>query len=622
MAATASKVVKHRGCAFDPRAADTLLTFTRGHWKLWNKQEASIDVSHNDTSEAYTAACWGPAVSGSAGGQYFALGCASGRVQRWDQRSSEQIGPVAEAFHAVLRGADAAIAALVASQPDRAAVFAGCYATPDILEIGVLDGTTRMSFKASKVDIVQLAASRSGTEWLLSAGTNTALKLWRLPDKGADVVPQAQARLVAPANSPTCIDIWSTGERVLALCADDSMQVDVFSCAEPGGEATPGGKTTAALVLSSHERIRTAHFTPPGPGAAGAASSQLAVVGFGVSLVACWIIGSEHLSASVKTPRAVAPSFIVMAEELGGRILCANTVVLPPVLNVAYGAAAQPAFAEVRPPAAKGDSAIIEPCSAPAALKPSDTKAKTKQEKEAKLKKEAAKTPTVLGPLEAVTSRCRTSRTESATQENIEPLKKRQKVAPGGLSVAPVVRQALRSKDESSVNEALATDDFRVIRATIAELSGPEAFDLLQECTTRLMSQTRRGRSICYWIQQVLVHHCAFIGAQPVLRNALQPLQDAFQARCSSHMALSRLRGRLQMLMNFGTHQAKAKLPGDAAAPVQQTPLLHYVEGDEDVDESSAKDTSSDAGGTDASDEGMGMDSDDDFLSDLEGDTL
>merc|ERR1712232_491528 len=108
----------------------------------------------------------------------------------------------------------------------------------------------------------------------------------------------------------------------------------------------------------------------------------------------------------------------------------------------------------------------------------------------------------------------------------------------GGLSIAPMARQGLRSKETSQLEHVFSTSDRRVIDSTVSELSGAEAFDLLQECTKRLVQVPVHGQNICNWIQSVLTKHCAFIAAQPALRGALEPLHDALQARASLHRSL------------------------------------------------------------------------------------
>merc|ERR1712151_394051 len=147
---------------------------------------------------------------------------------------------------------------------------------------------------------------------------------------------------------------------------------------------------------------------------------------------------------------------------------------------------------------------------------------------------------------------------------------------------APVVRQALRSKDGQSMDKVLQTCEKRVVDSTICELTGAEAFDTLQECTKRLMTQPIRAPILSLWIQRVLIRHFGFIHSQPVLRDALQPLVDAFEARISTHRELVRLQGRLQTAQKFGRQLLeKKKQERDNLFE----PLQVYIEGDEEVPE-------------------------------------
>ena len=54
------------------------------------------------------------------------------------------------------------------------------------------------------------------------------------------------------------------------------------------------------------------------------------------------------------------------------------------------------------------------------------------------------------------------------------------------ISQAPLVRQALSSKDSQIFEKVFSKKDPNVIAATVEELSGTEAFDLLQEATIKL----------------------------------------------------------------------------------------------------------------------------------------
>merc|ERR1712066_449941 len=138
-------------------------------------------------------------------------------------------------------------------------------------------------------------------------------------------------------------------------------------------------------------------------------------------------------------------------------------------------------------------------------------------------------------------------------------------------------------------DKVLQTCEKRVVDSTVAERTGAEAFDTLQECTKRLMTQPIRAPILSLWIQRVSIRHYGFIHSQPILRGALQPLVDAFEARISTHRELVRLQGRLQMAQKFGLQVLEKK---KQEKETLHEPLLVYVEGDEEVPE---EESSSDA---------------------------
>lgn len=613
----AKEITKRRGCSFGPPTEGALLTFVGSRWKLWGEKERAVEANHNDSVEIYTTACWGRAATSSDnvdGSQYIALGCASGRVQVWDPSSNAPLGPVCDAFHAISRGLDSAVTALAASQPSRASIFVACIGVPEILEVGVLDGQTRTSIRAGKKGVLRLASSPFGPEWLISVAMGSALKVWNLTDVAPGASPPAHARLAGPASIASCMDLRSTSTRVFALCADDSTQVNVYSCSAKG-DASAGaerpGPCPATFVLSSHERIHTARFSQDT--ADGAKTSRIRAVGVGAAVVVCWSFNAERAEALAESgaSKTIAPAFVVTADELGGRVLDAHFAAVAEngSLVVAYGNFANPCFASAKAPAVKGDAVTIQPLANSEVLPesadhasstPRDPRARKAASKAwaagkaAEIREaEQNKHPTVLGPLEASVARRPAGLKRSAAavegaagaEELVAKRAKAVEGAGGAISLAPVVRQALRAKDGSSVDKVLESSDQRVMDSTVAELSGAEAFDLLQECTQRLVSHTGSVQNLCGWIQRALLHHCAFVRSQPFLHKALQPLHDAFESRSGSHRTLVQMRGRLRALSSFGRQAVERK---NQEAVTVRAPLLQYTEGDEDDDGASS----------------------------------
>eukprot|EP00931_Biecheleriopsis_adriatica_P032556 TRINITY_DN18993_c0_g1_i1.p1 TRINITY_DN18993_c0_g1~~TRINITY_DN18993_c0_g1_i1.p1 ORF type:complete len:625 (-),score=151.44 TRINITY_DN18993_c0_g1_i1:83-1957(-) len=612
-----------KGYLFAPEEVGALLTHAGGRWKLWKEQEATVEVNFNDPSEVYTAACWlAPAGSGR---HVLVLGCANGSIQAWDSSTGELLGR-STGFRSLVQGAECGVSALAASSHSRGTVFASSFGTPEVLEVGVLDGEVRGSFRSGKAGLCCLAAAlaHGGQEWLLAAAPNTALKIWQLPGHGATLrnLKKAHKRLAQPANAATSVDLCCLGGRLLAACADGTMQVDFFDLGAESG--TKGAGELQALpstrILSCRERVRSVLFARHV--STGGSSGRLVVIGYAQHIVACWAFDMGVADASGKT---VAPAFVVAQAELGGSILCARADSANAAaagdsgmdsdklaIVVAYGSSAKPLFAHVRAPRAKEGVRIVplgrESIRAKAAEEPGSAR---------DILGGAPKiSPTVLGPAEIAASR-----QQKRAAEEDGPAQKRQKqpmpgsrpaTAGSNLSLAPILRQGLRAKDSSSLDKTLVLKDRDLMETSVAELSGSEAFDLLQECAKRLLERPMEGQVFCAWIQRVLLHHCGFIASQPALQEALRPLHDSTAARCASHRSLVRLRGRLQSLVSHGKQVLERKEQEQATV---RAPLLEYVEGDEDAqgeeDESDEEEPDDEEEDDDDDDEDIDLDADD-----------
>jgi len=402
--------------------------------------------------------------------------------------------------------------------------------------------------------------------------------------------------------------------------------------ASPGGDGQGGasakGALSAAFVLSSHERILMAHFVATAASPAASQKARTTVIGSGASVVALWSFKPERGAGGVAgaSPRTVAPIFTVSAEALGGRVLCARPAIAAEVPGgtatgaiVAFGPAGKPSFARLGAPAERGGDASVEVFATPEGAGEEVAAAD-------KAKAAVAAEATVLGPLEVAVARNQPQRKRAndraAETEEGAASAKFQRLgidaasggvrAPGGISIAPPLRQALRSKDRAALGKLLEqhSKNERLIISTASDLSGAEAFDLLQECTAELVAFPLKGKGLCMWVTHVLTIHCAFISSQPVLHRALQPLLDVMQTRCSNYRTLTKLQGRLKLLHSVGRQLLQRR---QAEREIVQEPLLDYKEGDDDVDEEVSSEGGDEAA---AEDDASGLDSDEDLFAD------
>ncbi|CAJ1353210.1 unnamed protein product [Effrenium voratum] len=564
-----------RACLFAPEELGGLLIRSGGRWKLWKEREAAVELYHNDEKETYTAACWAPPSQA-----WLVLGCASGRLQCWE--ASAELLCQAEAFRTLARGAESSVTAL-AAVAKRGTVFAACAGVPEVLEVGVADGMTRSSFRSGKTGLCGLAATSSDADWLLSASPGAPLKLWRLPAAGAVLtdLKKAKKRFKGPAQSATCLELLCIERHIYVLCADGTAQVEFFDAdMDSEGENGKQAPATSTRVLSCHERLGDVRLARHKAGG----SLGLLAIGYGATILACWTF-----DAGAHAARTVVPTFTVSKAELGGSVLCARGVKgrdSELCLLVAHGPAARPSFSQVSPPKSKKGAALIDSL-APAGAEPSG-----------KPEKKSVPAPTVLGPAELATrKRLRTEEVAAVKRQKQlgaqgRPIpRSRPETAGSNLSLAPVLRQALRSQDSISLSKTLTLRDRVLMDTSVSELSGVEAFDLLQECAKRLLDKPPDSSVYCAWIQRVLFHHGTFIRSQPALIDALRPVFEACMARCAFYRGLQRLHGRLHGLVVQGRKALEQQVVEKSA----RAPLLEYVEGDEDMEEAQEDDDERDA---------------------------
>lgn len=119
----------------------------------------------------------------------------------------------------------------------------------------------------------------------------------------------------------------------------------------------------------------------------------------------------------------------------------------------------------------------------------------------------------------------------------------------GWSSLAPILKQYLKSREEKLLHELCQVVDRKVVEATVMDLSGMEAFAWLQECGLLLQKHPSKAKHLSEWMKHVLVHHCSFFMAHQSLRAELQPLHKALDDRVQSHQSLLRLSGKLDMLL-------------------------------------------------------------------------
>ncbi len=112
----------------------------------------------------------------------------------------------------------------------------------------------------------------------------------------------------------------------------------------------------------------------------------------------------------------------------------------------------------------------------------------------------------------------------------------------GVLSLAPLIRQVLKTQDKQQTQQCLLTNDRRVIIATVRDLSAQHAVEWLHECATMLFQNPSRSLQLAEWIKQVLIQHASYFLAHPAAKKGLEPIYRNCQERMASHGSLLKVR--------------------------------------------------------------------------------
>ena len=96
-----------------------------------------------------------------------------------------------------------------------------------------------------------------------------------------------------------------------------------------------------------------------------------------------------------------------------------------------------------------------------------------------------------------------------------------------------------------------------MISATVDELSGTEAFDLLQAATVKLHKYPVLGTELSFWMKAILISHATYFMSNPAMQNALQPLYESLKQRTATRQSFEALRARVSPIVIAHKHKAE-----------------------------------------------------------------
>ncbi|GCC30719.1 WD repeat-containing protein 43 [Chiloscyllium punctatum] len=158
---------------------------------------------------------------------------------------------------------------------------------------------------------------------------------------------------------------------------------------------------------------------------------------------------------------------------------------------------------------------------------------------------------------------------------DIDVMKMRSKSGlPQTDSFAVLLVQGLESSDSSILNKVLQTKKDSLIKATIARLPVAAVVPLLQEITKRLQGHPSSASLMVKWLKTVFTLHASYLSTVPDLVPQLGILYQLMESRVKTLQKLSRLHGKLFLLVT----QVVASEKAQDISSVNQTAKLVYEE--------------------------------------------
>ncbi|XP_072546671.1 WD repeat-containing protein 43 [Salminus brasiliensis] len=182
------------------------------------------------------------------------------------------------------------------------------------------------------------------------------------------------------------------------------------------------------------------------------------------------------------------------------------------------------------------------------------------------------------------------SATEMSIEERLEQIELSVSAGKGGDkgassslqtdSFAVLLVQGLESKDEKILNKIFQTKKEALIKKTVARLPPPAVLPLVEELSRRLQGHPFAAILIVQWLKAVLTQHTSYLSSLPDLVSQLGMLYHMIESRVKLYHQLTRLHGKLYLLMTQAATSSSTPKSGD----LDHTAKLVYEEESSDED--------------------------------------
>ncbi|KAF4102218.1 WD repeat-containing protein 43 [Onychostoma macrolepis] len=201
------------------------------------------------------------------------------------------------------------------------------------------------------------------------------------------------------------------------------------------------------------------------------------------------------------------------------------------------------------------------------------------------------KAPIKLTPNEAAKRKKEDSTTEISIEERLKQIE----LSVGGKgagkgssslqtdSFAVLLVQGLESKDERILSKIFQTKKEMLIKNTVARLPPPAVLPLLEELSRRLQGHPFAALLIVQWFKAVLTQHTSYLSSLPDLVSQLGSIYHMIESRVKLYQQLTRLHGKLYLLMTQVATNNRAEKVGNISHKAQ----LVYEDESSDEEEGS-----------------------------------
>ncbi|XP_036449532.1 WD repeat-containing protein 43 [Colossoma macropomum] len=593
-------------CAFSPAPRRQYLAVCArdGRLRIWDSDGGGNLRQEYAPSARLSAACscvaWGPCRTTKEGPQrkkrkseagqaaqqsdLLALGTAAGTVLIYSTVKGD--------LHCTLDGGHNGGVNSVQWHPEESLLYSGSDDT-HIVEWDLQTGKTRCKWKADRAAVTSLCVSPDG-KLLLSAGMT--IKMWDLETKEVYRKFTGHSTMVTMLCFATNRPPDSNGLYFVSGAAHDRL-LSVWQVRSDGKDKN----SVVSFTLTDepqHIDLQTSNSKDE--------AVRLAVVCRDGQLH----LFEHFLNGPCKKP--LSPVCSVQVSSVGGKaegdtpvpvpLLAASLCADKQNLVLAYGNQLQPVVEKMPINTTERHMCLIRDLHTTLSLSvdAAVSKVKTPIVNEQKSKVLIPGLPGHQAPIKAAPSKSEkrkqgSSATEISIEERLEQIelsvsrgKGGDKAAASSLqtdSFAVLLVQGLESKDEKILNKIFQTKKEALIKKTVARLPPTAVLPLLEELSRRLQGHPFAAILIVQWLKAVLTQHTSYLSSLPDLVSQLGMLYHMIESRVKLYHQLTRLHGKLYLLMTQVAASSSAPKAGD----LDHTAKLVYEEESSEDEDSGAE---------------------------------